>query len=65
MVKYECKGCGAMISKKDSYCNKCMELVRLHRTIKAMLKPSCDLKKELEKRHMWEAAKAEVKKNGN
>lgn len=63
MVKYECKGCGAMIGKRDSFCNKCMERVRLYRQIKAMLKPYCDLKKELEKRHMWEAAKAEVKKN--
>jgi hypothetical protein len=65
MVKYECKGCGAMTSNPERLCQRCRGLVKLIRQIKAMLKPSCDLKKELEKRHMWEAAKAEVKKNGN
>lgn len=62
MVQYVCKGCGALTGNSDRICIRCRDKVADIRTIKAMLMPYYNLKKELERRHMWEAAKAEAER---
>ncbi len=63
MANYICKYCKGSTSSPELICWSCREKLELIRKIKAMLKPSYDIKKELERRGIWQSSTAEAEQS--